>query len=516
MTLGAYAWDDTNLTESNKAYGVNVGSVLYNQDTPTQQTWVEKTFLNKPNHIMCSEKYDGEESMLELINKLAVKGGSKHFEVQDRAIRAGAAWLEEYVIRSSPKAAEILGKVSEGSKPSMESDFHRRKREAKERAMKHMQQKIIHFNDMSKKIGKVDTNSFSSDNQDSVSQHNLEGMDLDNQNDDPFTPQTIENMSSLLDRPECIICGFDKNRDNTAKVLAYCGFIQPSSVLNGGQNTPFDKNSSLAHAGVHISLCGHAIHSTCCESHLNDILAEENRLVDRHHFEFRCPLCRRLSNCLIPFIDIGKGWVKKAGSETRQDDGKGQGMDTNVHATFSLHEFLCHTKWWTTHNNQNIIWDGRCSFIPSKGNEMEAASKSQDMTPEISMGKKDVYKAWSSILMSPAFIQEVDEWCESQYDSLTLSPAIDVWKRVLDLIVEVSYKADIKRFGEKRLYNDFGEFRHFVVEKIVLDQSTVSILISQKFIIYSTVSNSSFFCISGRHAYQDFQVQHVKAYPKKS
>jgi hypothetical protein len=40
-----------------------------------------------------------------------------------------------------------------------------------------------------------------------------------------------------------------------------------------------------------------------------------------------------------------------------------------------------------------------------------------------------------------------------------------VWRRLMDQICDVAYKADSKRLGEENLHDDFGEFRHYVTEK---------------------------------------------------
>ena len=35
----------------------------------------------------------------------------------------------------------------------------------------------------------------------------------------------------------------------------------------------------------------------------------------------------------------------------------------------------------------------------------------------------------------------------------------------MDQIAEISHRADLKRLGEKDLSRDYGEFRHYLVEK---------------------------------------------------
>ena len=40
-----------------------------------------------------------------------------------------------------------------------------------------------------------------------------------------------------------------------------------------------------------------------------------------------------------------------------------------------------------------------------------------------------------------------------------------VWRRFMDQVSDITYKADGKRLGDEILHSDFGEFRHYIVEK---------------------------------------------------
>ena len=40
-----------------------------------------------------------------------------------------------------------------------------------------------------------------------------------------------------------------------------------------------------------------------------------------------------------------------------------------------------------------------------------------------------------------------------------------VWRRFMDQVSDITYRADGKRLGDENLHNDFGEFRHYIVEK---------------------------------------------------
>ena len=40
-----------------------------------------------------------------------------------------------------------------------------------------------------------------------------------------------------------------------------------------------------------------------------------------------------------------------------------------------------------------------------------------------------------------------------------------VWRRFMDQVSDITYKADGRRMGDENLHKDFGEFRHYIVEK---------------------------------------------------
>lgn len=302
LTLGAYAWDLSSDTTANgrvDELGLSSGTIFSrNKTAPTQKGWVEGVFLSAPDTILISKEYDGEETMIELIDRLAREGGARHFRVEDEAIRAGAAWLCEYVIRISPNAAVSIGRQSNDSRISEESDLQRRKREAKERHMKLMQEKMAKFMET---MGQNETD-------DLVSSEAATIEDDNNQNGScHFLDNGISNKSSCSDEKQserqkvqnhlqCVICGsgnIERNRDSGKEdhVLALCGFIQSSVVLKGGCSKEED-----SFVGNHISMCGHAVHTSCCEAHMKDIANRVGRQFDSlergKRAEFRCPLCR--------------------------------------------------------------------------------------------------------------------------------------------------------------------------------------------------------------------------------
>jgi hypothetical protein len=348
----------------------------------------------------------------------------------------------------------------------------------------------------------------------------------------------------LKDRPQCIICvedvamvprdteflcrGVDEEshrkpsrRKTASNALAFVGYSQASTVLKGGGGPPpaLEDNSPLASvrrfAGTHVSLCGHAIHSECCESYLASVALREDRLVGRRD-EFRCPGCRSVSNCLVPFIDVGLDWTESP-NWTNEDsslksspaDGTASAvksssddeasdlilLDKNGQSTPDLHNFLSTTPWWITRNDKSVVWDGQCAFIASKSltakddNDQGQEMDIDDGSPRISrkrsvrsLRKKDLYAAWTAMMRTPRFVRRKlrpknsiisdDPAIDSRGDSGSSWPPPEtssgetvVWRRLMDLLTDTSFKADGKRLGEQYLHIYCGEFRHFITEK---------------------------------------------------
>lgn len=261
--------------------------------------------------------------------------------------------------------------------------------------------------------------------------------------------------------------------------------------------------------GTHVSLCGHVMHTSCLESHLKD------RVEGGKRGDFQCPMCRQLSNCLIPLIGVGSDWIQGGcdivGSDSSsKNDDRDLTKDSNHRRRKpSLHSFLSTSKWWAVRNDRSVVWNGRCAFL-RKG-----------VKP---VGKKDLYIAWTIVMKSPRpFLRKRKGSPESSFSpsqdnqppppysvgivgggdlkscsstSLSLlqhehnvashavtvplaspqqiSVVTDVWRRVMDQFADVSYKADLKRLGEARLQSNYGEFRHYLVEKVVFNNENRS------------------------------------------
>eukprot|EP00644_Phytophthora_capsici_P014412 jgi/Phyca11/99412/e_gw1.3.582.1 len=106
--------------------------------------------------------------------------------------------------------------------------------------------------------------------------------------------------------------------------------------------------------------CGHAIHHACLKAYLMSLWKQkhgrsplemasgEDRLLSERDMEFVCPICRRLSNCLVPRVSLGEirersstseftksGFGSDEEDEEKQDDGQDplaflQWLDTHM------------------------------------------------------------------------------------------------------------------------------------------------------------------------------------------
>lgn len=550
LTLGAFAWEDAVAGNQDwrREGGSFDGSVFFERsDAPTAKDWIEVAFLSDPAELLQSEWYEGQDNTLMLLRRLAIERGSQScgFVAQDQAVRAGAAWLCEYASRHNPVADRLVGasKAKAAKKEtaeSGESDMQRKRREAKLRAMERMNAQAARFAAMmqlepesdgdggSKSSAAKSPSKAASDDGDNASIRSV-GQSSTAGSETSFpsaaSPATVESKRQesadkqiperlLKSRPMCIICNEDnaasrrdavatkggeesqrrrgRRKTDISNALAFVGYAQPSTVLKGGGGPPpsSDEHSPLSSvrrfAGVHVALCGHAVHYECCESYLETVSHREDRVPGRRE-EFKCPLCQRLSNSLVPFIDVGIDWVDGPRCVPCEDD---MDIDSSEQSTAqkpsALGEFLSSTPWWVTRNDSSIVWDGQSAFVaaPSLSKEQESTADTTVPKPKRrsvrSLRKKDLYAAWSAMMRPPRFMRRrqlsragstQSESSSTQESAALPIPTPDdagetlVWRRFMDLLSDMAYRADGKRLGEQHFLQYCGEFRHYQVEK---------------------------------------------------
>lgn len=553
LTLGAYAWQQASSNDScwREKGGGSVGSVFFDWKdmylAPTASDWLKRTLLAPPGDLVDCDWFENEECGLILLRRLAVSGGvAGGFIAQDAAVRCGAAWLCDFAVKVSTEAAALVG-PAKGAKESMndadsgESELERRKRLAREKAMAKMKAQAAKFASMIE-VDDVDDDTDRQSQTDSIipstpvgasraesvcSAYSSASSVRSNSFSDAGGGPTVPGLSNtdgdqdfipprlLRIRPRCIICNDEettetrslenevgegqrkKSRRRTENALGFVGYGQASTVLKGGGGPPPDCNSPLASVsefvGTHVALCGHAVHSECCESYLATVSHREDRPIGKRD-EFRCPLCQRLSNCLVPFIDVGVDWIDMPSSlpeeiespSKSEDDGpESMQLDTTIEGSATLHNFLGSTPWWVARHNESVIWDEQSAFV---GRETEEVPDDQSPTKRPprrrmvrSLKKKDLYAAWNAMMRTPRFVRRrlrprlsgAADNAASRVQDLTLNPPMDeestgetlVWRRFMDQVSDIGYRADGKRLGDDRLHDYFGEFRHYIVEK---------------------------------------------------
>lgn len=114
--------------------------------------------------------------------------------------------------------------------------------------------------------------------------------------------------------PECAMCHSVESEES---FMCFIGFAQCSPVFsrlnNGTQgrflSTPMDEMHVGEDVPIHVRLCGHSVHHTCWKSYHESqfqraITGGHHRhalnAVDVTKNEFLCPLCKSISNVLIP------------------------------------------------------------------------------------------------------------------------------------------------------------------------------------------------------------------------
>ena len=114
----------------------------------------------------------------------------------------------------------------------------------------------------------------------------------------------------------CILCQEEEELKADCNTLVMCSYVQKSTVLSRNRQEPpptegsFPLLSSNLTAAPHTSSCGHVMHATCWQKYFDDISESERRRYRTRHptsfdvekSEFLCPLCRSLSNSVIPLI----------------------------------------------------------------------------------------------------------------------------------------------------------------------------------------------------------------------
>jgi len=199
---------------------------------------------------------------------------------------------------------------------------------------------------------------------------------------------------------------------------------------------------------------------------------------------------------VVPFIDVGADWIdaptclsvgEGESSRARSKSEDAMRVDSPEQTSrppLSLQDFLDQTPWWVARRGSGFDWDGQSAFVEqttqSAGDE-DTVNRKPSRRRIRSLKKKDLYAAWNGMMRTPRFVRrklrrsssrtssamETDAAAASQSTSSgeESSGETVVWRRFMDQLSDISYRADSKRLGDDHFHDLFGEFRHYIVEK---------------------------------------------------
>ena len=464
LTLGIYSWDDdeaTCISDWQKCGGRGEGSIFSNCDAPpTVNLWINFVLLNPPSHFMGDDLYDDEPCMLLLLKKLAV-GQCSRFEAQDGALCYGAAWICDFATKHNSKASKLLNNQlpSIDTQEPHETELDRRKRLAKEKYIKMMSDKASKFMTSNPEMFDGDKNMDIDDNEGA----NLVLTPATLGNSTKFQSQSeqynddlvrSEELKPLRELPLCIICNVDNtggSNDCQSNELVFCAHAQGSTVLKGGGGPQHELNRFV---GIHISLCGHAVHYSCCEAYLKSVAGRESNLERNENVkkgEFRCPCCQRLSNFLVPFVNVTREWsgTSKQINHNTHDASFEMDIDeiypistynSSKHILPTLDMFLKKGR-WTSDFNWDIAGDTD-KYTEKCDNDLDDGLDSKrKRTPRFRRGFSFLTRRSSRRRIKST---DSEENIFINYDFLG---ATEVWHQFISRLCDISYGTDRKRLG---------------------------------------------------------------------
>ncbi|OWZ12167.1 hypothetical protein PHMEG_00014710 [Phytophthora megakarya] len=177
----------------------------------------------------------------------------------------------------------------------------------------------------------------------------------------------------LTQTEECGLCRLPCDPCSHESPFGFVGMILPTNMLQKIEECPLrtansDNRSVMSSrlpllrvlkpgttdemlmqlADIVIWSCGHAIHHSCLKAYLMslwkqkhgrspfEMVSDEDRLLSERDMEFVCPICRRLSNCLVPRVSLGElreqvssieFIASEFGSDEEEEEKKDDGQD---------------------------------------------------------------------------------------------------------------------------------------------------------------------------------------------
>ncbi|OWZ11675.1 hypothetical protein PHMEG_00015272 [Phytophthora megakarya] len=281
--------------------------------------------LEQPSLYAEAEPHCAILHLLLKLNPWSSHGGSASMTKLDgdqkHEIGRGIDWLLHRLSRISPECRDIVEQHQVTEQESRDEAARKlalaqRRKEAQMRAIQQMQQRQAAFAEQMKAMASETdgVNEEESSMESEREKHTHNGSDAVGGESDVEMDETESTMSDDTPAVECAMC---HSVDSENSFMCYVGFAQCSPVLsrlNGGSHgqslsTPLDEMHVGEDIPVHVRLCGHSVHHTCWESYHTSqfqraITGGHHRhalnAVDVTKKEFLCPLCKSISNVLIP------------------------------------------------------------------------------------------------------------------------------------------------------------------------------------------------------------------------
>lgn len=180
-----------------------------------------------------------------------------------------------------------LQEVTLAQKENKASEMKDRRKEMQRKAMQKMMQQ---------------QSAFALSMDDDMDEDDQDDLDFEESKDSNMDESEESQISKFMVPPlTCHICSEEGTTD-----MVYVGFIQPSKIV--AQRDEISRERTSDGASLHVQLCGHALHFKCCSDYIKSKKKQEMRAQHPDYTvlsakgEFSCPLCKTLSNTMIPHI----------------------------------------------------------------------------------------------------------------------------------------------------------------------------------------------------------------------
>lgn len=170
----------------------------------------------------------------------------------------------------------------------------------------------------------------------------------------------------------CILCSEDSIVNVSGQCMVYSAFIQKSNVLSHANDLI---------PSPHTGTCGHVMHGTCWTKYFENEVQKENRRPNRNRSpgsfitekkEFLCPLCRCLSNAVLPITPALHRFVNNS-------NGSSHIQPSVEDATTPTTESINFEAWVNVMKKYNWSLQQVCNFTEITEDNLDISSKLPDL-----------------------------------------------------------------------------------------------------------------------------------------